>query len=231
MDPPEEIPPGVSITHSVRSSQKKQADVGALHDDPSGKARGKGFGAHPVTIPESDDDNVSHLLPHYKEQAQRATPRPKPAAVPVPPAHPEQSISGLSVGSEDFDFRDQEEEEEASSLVGLPVAQAWRAEEDQRQRPSLSPSVLLVMRENQRARRRWIFGFALFLGILAIVLTMVIICRDGQCFKSKVPPVSSVPIQIVIAPGTCERLVLSFSAEYIFEQLVSNLTPSSRILL
>lgn len=210
MGPPNEILVPSDHEHSSPSWHKKTATAG--HDE------------NPFNSPQASAGyDEFKILPNYKDQVNRVTRRPKPNPVVIAPERSEQSVSvgnnsdGISAGnhSQDIHTLDNEEEErEASTFFGFPVAEVLPAGDSSSERLrdlNLSSRAIVEMRENQRLRRRWIASIALLFCALAIILTLVIVCRNGQCFqKDKEPPVTSAPIQVTISPGTCDQTV-SFS--------------------
>lgn len=58
--------------------------------------------------------------------------------------------------------------------------------------------------QNEQSKRKWIFGIVLIASVLAIILAVLVICHDGQCFKGDETYIEpeGVLVQITISPGT-----------------------------
>jgi len=214
MDPPEDVPP--DFRHTVRASHDNNKDSVGRKKFSSTTATGDRFVAtNDKTVAKKKLKHrdkallAAHLPDHggqlldFKHQVRGATPRPTPLAA---EQHPEDA----DLSEECILDEDQEEEEPDDPITpDVAFASAWVPEDHVSAVHSglgISSSAIIEMHlQNEQSKRKWIFRIVLMLCVLVIVLTVLVICRDGQCFKDSdkdIEPDQGVPVQITISPGT-----------------------------
>jgi len=153
----------------------------------------------------------------YKDQVHRVTPHPEPFIE----QYPEDADSREESMSHDIEEENEQEQDDDSITSSVAFASAWIPDDilpSNNSGRGLSSSAIVEMNlQNEQSKRKWIIGVVSILSMLAIILTVLLICRDGQCFKSDdkaIEPDLGVPIEITISPGM-----------YIFTSNLKSLPP------